>query len=261
MILSSARPRAALLRAVDLHKEFPHGARRVAALDGISLHVDEGEVVCIVGPSGCGKTTLLRILGGLEAPTSGAVSLLGEPVTRPTPSLGFVFQEPRLLPWLSVADNVGFALRTGTRAERQVRIDEQLARVGLLHVAAAHPHQLSGGMAQRAAIARALVNHPRILLLDEPLSALDPITRADLQAELVRLLPDIGCTTVLVTHDIEEAVFLADRVLVLSPSPAQIRAEVAVSLLHPRDRLSPAFAEIRQGLALAIGAIRPLSSL
>ena len=219
-------------------KTYPNGVR---ALDGASLKVALGEIVAVVGGSGCGKSTLLRAASGLDPPTKGTVTLDGEKITAPHEKIGIIFQEPRLLPWLSVADNVGFGLAEAAAAERRARVATALERVGLTEKAKAWPRELSGGQAQRVAIARALVPRPQVLLLDEPFSALDAFTRADLQDHLLGLWADLKPTLVLVTHDVDESIVLADRVLVMRPRPGRIFEEIVTDLPRPRDRQSAAF--------------------
>jgi sulfonate transport system ATP-binding protein len=219
-------------------KTYPNGVR---ALDGISLGVDLGEIVAVVGGSGCGKSTLLRAISGLDPATQGTVTLNGERITAPHEKIGIIFQEPRLLPWLSVADNVGFGLAHLSRAERNAKVSTALRRVGLTEKANAWPRELSGGQAQRVAIARALVPRPEVLLLDEPFSALDAFTRADLQDHLLDLWTDLKPTLILVTHDVDEAIVLADRVLVMRPRPGRIFEEIVTDMPRPRDRQSAAF--------------------
>jgi sulfonate transport system ATP-binding protein len=219
-------------------KTYPNG---VHAIDGISLTVKPGEVVAVIGGSGCGKSTLLRAISGLDTPSQGRVLLDGIAINAPHESIGIIFQEPRLLPWLTVAGNVGFGLENRPRAERKARVAEALARVGLTDKADNWPRELSGGQAQRVAIARALVPRPQVLLLDEPFSALDAFTRADLQDHLLDLWADTRPTLVLVTHDVEEAIVLADRILVMRPRPGRIFDEIAADLPRPRDRQSAAF--------------------
>src|SRR5271154_2660592 len=213
----------------------------VHALGGVTLDVELGEIVAVIGGSGSGKSTLLRAIGGLDPPSEGAVVLDGERITAPHQKIGIIFQEPRLLPWLKVADNVGFGLGDRPRAERTQRVATALKRVGLSDKAAAWPRELSGGQAQRVAIARALVPQPEVLLLDEPFSALDAFTRRDLQDHLLDLWADTRPTLVLVTHDVDEAVVLADRVLVMRPRPGRLFEEITINLARPRDRNSPLF--------------------
>ena len=212
------------------------GARTVHALDAIDLDVRPREVIALIGPNGCGKSTLLRVIGGLIRPDAGTVALDGDPVTGPDPRVGLVFQEPRLLAWRSAEANVRFPMDlAGWPEERQAaRAENLLGLVGLREFATAKPSTLSGGTRQRVSIARALALEPGVLLLDEPFSALDALTRERFNAELLRLWERTGTTIVLVTHSIPEAVFLADRVVVLSPRPGRVVAEVPVDLPRPR---------------------------
>jgi sulfonate transport system ATP-binding protein len=221
-----------------ISKVYPNG---VHALGGISLEVAAGEIVAVIGGSGCGKSTLLRAISGLDPASDGAVVLDGEPITAPHERIGIIFQEPRLLPWLKVADNVGFGLGDCPKPERSRRVAAALARVGLADKAAAWPRELSGGQAQRVAIVRALVTRPEVLLMDEPFSALDAFTRADLQDHLLDLWADTKPTLILVTHDVDEAIVLADRVMVMRPHPGRIFEAIEVDLPRPRDRQSAAF--------------------
>jgi sulfonate transport system ATP-binding protein len=239
-------------------KTYPNGVR---ALDGVSLKVDLGEIVVVVGGSGCGKSTLLRATSGLDRPSQGSVLLDGIPITAPHEKIGIIFQEPRLLPWLSVCDNVGFGLAGRPAAERNERVARALQRVGLSEKAKAWPRELSGGQAQRVAIARALVPRPEVLLLDEPFSALDAFTRIDLQDHLLDLWADLKPTLVMVTHDVEESIVLADRVIVMRPHPGRIFAEIDIDLPRPRDRQSAAydFAKRRVLAALDRSLERPAS--
>ena len=223
-------------------KTYPNG---VHALEGVSLSVAPGEIVAIVGGSGCGKSTMLRAIAGLDGPSSGSVSLDGMAVTAPHEKIGIIFQEPRLLPWLTVAGNVAFGIERLPRPEREARVAGALARVGLADKANAWPRELSGGQAQRVAIARALVPRPEVLLLDEPFSALDAFTRADLQDHLLALWADSRPTLVLVTHDVDEAIALADRIIVMRPRPGRLFEEIAAGLPRPRDRRADAFETVR----------------
>jgi sulfonate transport system ATP-binding protein len=219
-------------------KTYANGVR---AVDGVSLQVAPGEILAIVGGSGCGKSTLLRAISGLDTPSQGRVVLDGETITAPHEKIGIIFQEPRLLPWLSVAGNVDFGLERRPRRERDELVANALARVGLTEKAEMWPRELSGGQAQRVAIARALVPRPEVLLLDEPFSALDAFTRADLQDHLLDLWADSRPTLVLVTHDVDEAVVLADRVIVMRSRPGRLFEEIECDLPRPRDRQSAAF--------------------
>jgi sulfonate transport system ATP-binding protein len=218
----------------------------VHALEGVSFAVKPGEILAIVGGSGCGKSTLLRAVSGLDSPSRGRVLLDGEEVNAPHERIGVVFQEPRLLPWLTVAANVGFGLQDRPAAERKARVAQALTRVGLTEKAAVWPRELSGGQAQRVALARALVPRPEVLLLDEPFSALDAFTRTDLQDHLLDLWADARPTLILVTHDVEEAVVLADRIMVMRSRPGRISDEIAAGHLpRPRDRQSAAFDTVK----------------
>jgi len=233
------RPLASI-DVADLARSFPTASGTpLVALDGVAFDVPERQVVAIVGPNGCGKSTLLRLVGGLLRADRGTVRLDGTPVSGPDPRIGFVFQEPRLLPWLDAAANVGFPLELAGRTvpQRLDRAGHLLELVGLADFAGARPHQLSGGMRQRVAIARALALEPSVLLLDEPFSALDALTRERFGVELLRIWGETATTILIVTHSVREAIFLADRVLVLSARPGRVVADVPVMLPRPR-RLS-----------------------
>ncbi len=206
----------------------------------------------ITGQSGCGKTTLLRLIAGLDQASSGTITIDGKPISGTHHAVGVVFQEPRLLPWLSIASNVGFGLMHLPKAERHMRIAEALRHVGLADQAKRWPRELSGGQQQRAAIARALVTKPRILLLDEPFSALDALTRADLQEQLLALWQESQTTLVMITHDVEEALLLADRVVVLRSQPGRIAADFEINLVRPRLRSEAGFETTRRALLAAL---------
>lgn len=225
------------VRVSDVGFTFGHGSDAVQALDGLDLQVDPREVVALIGPNGCGKSTLLRVIAGLLRPDHGNVSLDGEPLTGPDPRIAVVFQEPRLLAWRSAWDNIRFPMElAGWPAGRQAaRVRDLLGLVGLREFAGTRPSHLSGGMRQRVAIARALALEPSVLLLDEPFSALDALTRERFNVELLRLWERTGTTIVLVTHSISEAVFVADRVVVMSPRPGHVVADVRVGLRRPRS--------------------------
>ena len=219
-------------------KTYPNG---VHALDAVTLDVEPGEIVAVIGGSGCGKSTLLRAISGLDTPTQGSVRLDDVTVTQPNEKIGIIFQEPRLLPWLTVADNIGFGIEGRPKSERRERVAFALDRVGLSDKAKVWPRELSGGQAQRVAIARALVPRPQVLLLDEPFSALDAFTRVDLQDHLLNLWAELKPTLVVVTHDVEEAIVLADRIVVMRPRPGRVADEIEIDLPRPRDRQSAAF--------------------
>jgi NitT/TauT family transport system ATP-binding protein len=250
-------PAAGRVVVRDAAVTFPRADGPLTALDGVSLAVAPGEIVALIGPNGSGKSTLLRVIAGLLEPQRGNVELDGRPVTGPDPAVGLVFQEPRLLPWRSVAANVAYPLElTGwPRRRRDERVAELLSLVGLEAAGGARPSQLSGGMRQRVALARALALAPRLLLLDEPFSALDALTRERLNVELQDLWARTGTTGILVTHSITEAIFLADRVVVLSERPGRVVLDLPVPLARPRDVgtldeavVSPLAREIRAGL-------------
>ncbi len=224
----------------DLNKSFVIGGQPRSVLEGINLTVRPGEFVSIVGASGCGKSTLLRLIVGLDDQYSGEIRLDSERIATTSLDRGIIFQDHRLFPWMTLEQNIELALlNTGTpKARRAAIVAEHIALVGLTGFEKAYPHQLSGGMAQRAAIARALVTEPKVLLLDEPLGALDALTRVHVQNELQRIWMAQRSTMVMVTHDVEEALYLGDRVVVMSPHPGRIRRIVEVDLPHPRDRRS-----------------------
>ncbi len=228
-----------MLTFANLTKTYAGGG--AAALSQVDLAVQAGEIAAIVGGSGCGKTTLLRLTAGLDQASSGFIEIDGDRVTAPHPAIGIVFQEPRLLPWLTVRDNVAFGLGDQPRAARRQRADEALERVGLAGYGDRWPRELSGGQQQRVAIARALAPRPKALLLDEPFSALDAFTRASLHDHLLALWEESRPTVVSVTHDVEEAVTLGDRIIVMQPRPGRIYEEIPVDLPRPRDRMSPNF--------------------
>ncbi|WP_029354376.1 ABC transporter ATP-binding protein [Bosea sp. 117] len=213
------------------------------ALLNVSLDIRPGEFLCAIGPSGCGKTTLLNMIAGFTAPTRGSVLFDGRPIAGPGPDQGVVFQEYALFPWLTAQRNVEFGLqmRGVAKAERRERARASLDMVGLLGAADRYPFELSGGMRQRVAVARALVNHPRILLMDEPFAAVDALTRVTLQTELLRIWQEIGLTVFFITHNIEEAVFLGDRIVVMASRPGRIQRIVENPLPRPRDRGEGAF--------------------
>lgn len=233
------------LRAVG--KSYLVDQRPLPVLERINLELQRGEFVSIVGASGCGKSTLLRLIVGLDNEFDGDILIEGRRVNGPGAERGMVFQDHRLFPWLSVHGNVGLGLDSARidDTEREARISDMIRLVGLQGFAQAFPHQLSGGMAQRAAIARALVSEPEILLMDEPFGALDSLTRLYLQEELLRIWSERKVTVIVVTHDVEEAIFLSDRIVVMEPRPGRIRQIETVGLPRPRDRALPAFGSLK----------------
>ena len=242
------------LSVANVSHQYQLEGAPLPVLDDVSLDVAPGEFVALLGPSGCGKSTLLRLVAGLEPPTQGQLQVDAVPVTGPDPSRVVVFQDPTLYPWRTVWKNAALGLEArGLLRQQRPRVDAALDLVGLGGFASAFPHQLSGGMAQRAALARALVNDPRLLILDEPLGKLDSLTRIAMQGELVRLWQTRGFTTLLVTHDVEEALLLATRVVVFSPRPARIRAEIAVDLPYPRHRDDPRLVALRREVLALLG--------
>lgn len=234
------------LEVKAVEKVFTLEGEALTALKGVSFSVNAGSAVAVVGPSGCGKTTLLRLIAGLDFPERGALLLKGRPVVSPNEACGLVFQEPRLFPWLTVVENVAFSLRGLPRRDRMERAAAVLELVGLTPFAAAYPEGLSGGMAQRVALARALAPAPELLLLDEPFAALDALIRGRLQSHLVHLWQATGCTLLFVTHDIEEAVYLAGEIVVLTARPGRVKEVVRIDLPYPRDRTAPDFAALRR---------------
>jgi ABC-type nitrate/sulfonate/bicarbonate transport system ATPase subunit len=244
-----------ILSLRQVSKTFQVSGKPVEALSDISLELATGEFLSIVGASGCGKSTLLRLILGLDRDYRGEILLDGKPVTKPGLDRGIVFQEHRLLPWLTVEANVAVALRKSTFSPRQKSdtVREHLQLVGLEKFATAYPAQLSGGMQQRVAIARALVNRPRFLLLDEPLGALDALTRLRLQDELKRIVSHEGITAILVTHDVDEAVYLGDRIVVMQPHPGRIASIQPVHLPAQRNRSDAAFLRLRDHILGELG--------
>ncbi|ASS56501.1 ABC transporter ATP-binding protein [Rhizobium leguminosarum] len=230
----------------SLSKIYPNGTH---ALQDFSLSIGKGELVAVIGGSGCGKSTLLRLLSGLEGPTQGEISLEGRLLTEPDSLVNIVFQEPRLFPWLTVADNIGFGLRHLASSERDEQVSAALEKIGLRGHEKRWIKELSGGQAQRVALARALVTKPAVLLLDEPFSALDAMTRVELQDHLIDLWRVNATTMLLVTHDIEEAAFLADRVVVMRPWPGRILEVVDIGLPRQRNRMSDELAEVKRRLS------------
>lgn len=233
--------------------DSPKG-ERLEVLQDVTLDIAPGEFVALLGPSGCGKSTLLRLVAGLETADSGTIEQDGHPVTTPDPSRIVVFQDPTLFPWRTVWDNVALGLQArGILKEERFRVDAALLKVGLENFHKSWPHQLSGGMAQRAALARALVNNPKLMILDEPLGKLDSLTRIEMQSELVSLWRKNGFSVLLVTHDVEEALLLAQRVVIFSPRPAQIISEIVVDRPYPRHRDDPTLTGFRHEVLNQLG--------
>ncbi|WP_263263300.1 ABC transporter ATP-binding protein [Pseudomonas sp. RIT-PI-S] len=241
---------APLVRFAHVGKHFAVEGGELEAIRDFNLEIADGEFIAIVGASGCGKSTLLRLLVGLDPAYHGQILVDGKAAKGVGGDRGIVFQEHRLFPWLTAAENVALGLATSplSPAQRQQRVSDFLGLVGLADFAQAYPHQLSGGMSQRVAIARGLVASPRILLLDEPFGALDALTRQQMQDELLRIRARAQVTTLLVTHDVEEAIYLADRVVVMEPRPGRIKRIVEVTLPHPRLRNGLAFQQLRDEL-------------
>jgi len=247
------KQREVILEVRHLGKQFNAQQGPVTALRDINFKTHRREFVCVIGPSGCGKSTLIRILAGLESPSSGEVLLDGRPVFEPGPERGMVFQGYTLFPWLSVKENVMFGLRMQgyNRASAESEALNWIALVGLERFAAAYPYQLSGGMKQRVAIARALANKPRILLMDEPFGALDAQTRCKMQANLLEIWRNIDITVLFITHDLDEAIYLADRILVLKANPGEVDELIEVSVPRPRHSgqfISPEFLATKKRL-------------
>ncbi|MBR1152413.1 ABC transporter ATP-binding protein [Bradyrhizobium sp. JYMT SZCCT0428] len=240
-----------IISVADLSIVFDTPQGQVIAVDRVTFSVAHGEFVCIVGPSGCGKSTVLNTIAGLETPYSGAVTVDGRPMQRPRPDVGMVFQQPHLFPWKSVRKNIAHGPRMlgKSRSEARAIADGLIEMIGLNRFADAYPHTLSGGMQQRVAIARALANQPRVLLMDEPFGALDAQTRSVMQDSLLELRERIDATVVFVTHDIDEAILLADRVLIMSAGPGRILRDLGVDLPRPRSNaimLDPAYLALKK---------------
>ncbi len=234
------------IKIAGVERIFTTGAHPVHALGPFDAEIRPGEIVSLVGPSGCGKSTLLRLVAGLDRATSGSLLLDGEPIDGPSHERGLVFQDPTLFPWLTVRGNIAAGLVARKTYKQQAgEVDEYIRLVGLEGFERSYPHQLSGGMAQRAAIARALVNHPKVLLMDEPLGALDAFTRMYMQDEILRIWQARGTTVLLVTHDIDEAIYMSNRIVILTPRPGTVQTILSVPLGHPRNRSHPDFLALR----------------
>jgi sulfonate transport system ATP-binding protein len=237
-----------------ISKTYANGTE---ALRAVSLELPPGAITALIGGSGCGKTTLLRLIAGLDRPSGGSIVVDGEKISAPHPAVGIVFQEPRLLPWLTVEENAGFGLAQLRRPERKARIEPALKRVGLSGQAQQWPRELSGGQQQRVALVRALAPSPKVLLLDEPFSALDAHTRSSLHDHLIALWETLKPTVLIVTHDVEEAITLGSRVVVMSPKPGRIFDIVDVPFSWPRDRRSKAFDELKRRVLSALDGSMP----
>jgi sulfonate transport system ATP-binding protein len=248
---------AGTLEIKSLSKQYDVRGEPLPVLDNISLTIQPGEFVSVVGTSGCGKSTLLRLIIGLESDYKGEILLDGRRIVGTSLDRGIVFQEHRLFPWLTVEQNIAIGLLNapGLSSKKRSTVQEHIELVGLKGFESAYPHQLSGGMSQRVAIARALVNRPEVLLLDEPFGALDALTRGHLQDELQRIWRAEGITAILVTHDVEEAVYLGDRVVVMQPRPGRIRQIVDVPLPRPRERTGAAFAALKEMVLNDLGDV------
>ncbi|NYF78082.1 ABC transporter ATP-binding protein [Granulicella arctica] len=241
------------LQAENVGMIFDRDGKQTSVLEDINLEVGQGEFLCLLGPSGCGKSTLLNIMAGFLSPTRGNVKVAGEIVHGPDPRRIFVFQERGVFPWLTVEGNIGFGIANLPRKEREDRITHYIQMVGLKGFEKSYPSALSGGMKQRLEVARALAVNPDMLLLDEPFGALDSITRLTMRKELLRIWDAERKTIIFVTHDIDEAVQLADRVVVMSARPATIQQIVTIDIPHPRDISSPRYLELRDGIFQQIG--------
>lgn len=218
----------------------------VNALNGVNLDINYGDFITLIGPSGCGKSTMLRLLAGFDKPTEGRIYLDGEEIKKPSYDRGLVFQEHNLFSWLNIYDNIAFGLKARhIFKDRKTSVDEFIELVGLKGFEKSYPHQLSGGMCQRASLARALIGHPKALLLDEPLGALDAFTRMNMQDELLRIKKEQNMTMIMVTHDVDEAVYLSNRIVVMSPRPSKIEKIIDIRLPYPRDRNNADFVYFR----------------
>ena len=238
-----------ILRIEGVNRIYKDEESEVTALSDINLEVKKGEFISIIGASGCGKTTLLRLIAGLDKPQSGELTLGGEKIVKADPKRGYVFQQGGLFNWLTVEQNIASGLKARhVYKEKKELIPEYIEMVGLAGFENSYPHQISGGMAQRVAIARALINEPELLLLDEPMGALDNFTRAALQDKILEIRANTGATMILVTHDIDEALYLSDRIVIMTPRPGRISEVIDVNLYHPRQRNASDYTRLRNKL-------------
>lgn len=238
-----------ILRIKGLSKSFVRTDTQgiTTALDGINIDINDGEFIAIVGPSGCGKSTLLRLIAGLIPPTEGEVFLDGSPIKGTSPNRGMVFQDPTLFPWLTVKDNVAFSLKVlGKHKVKKDNIDKLINVVGLEDFKDSYPHQLSGGMAQRVSLIRTMINEPEVFLLDEPLAALDAFTRMNMQDELLSMWEENKNIMIMVTHDIDEAVYMSTRVIAMAPRPGRVKMDIPIEMPFPRNRTGEQFMNYRK---------------
>ena len=250
MVSDGIKPRRQFLTVREVSKTFQMGADQVHALRSVNLGIDKGEFVCLIGASGCGKSTLLRIIAGFEQTSSGQVSLYEHAITGPGSDRGMVFQDYALFPWMTVRENISFGPRQKGLAKKYIDelTGEYLNMVGLEKFAGRFPHQLSGGMKQRVAIARVLANECELLLMDEPFGALDALTRESLQQELLEIWARTKVTVIFVTHSVEEAVLLSDRVVVMTAGPGRVEADIAIELARPREVSAIDFNQVRRDI-------------
>ena len=238
-----------ILDIKGVNRIYKDGENETIALSDVNLEVKKGEFISIIGASGCGKTTLLRLIAGLDKPQTGTLKLNGEEIKGADPKRGYVFQQGGLFEWLTVEQNIAAGLKARhVYKENKDRIPEYIEMVGLRGFEKVYPHQISGGMAQRVAIARSLINDPEVLLLDEPMGALDNFTRADLQDKILEIRKETGATMILVTHDVDEALYLSDRIVIMTPRPGRISEVIDVDMHHPRHRNGSDYLDLRKKL-------------